>query len=239
MSNTTLIVPCAGKSTRFPDSDPKWMLKNDYNQTMLSMAIEPYVNKVSRIVVAVTKEQFVKHRLLNFFLKNIQYPASLCVLEKQTSSAAETVHQTIQDQEIKGNIIIKDCDCYVDYPKEISNNYIVGVDVKKSNDISRLESKSFIKKDSNDIIVDIIEKKIVSGNICVGTYACEAENFCKSYMDLRQNPVFSKDVEIYVSYVFSKMILESRSVFSYVEASKYIDWGTVEDWNANKSKINE
>jgi hypothetical protein len=234
MSNKTLIMPCAGKSSRFPGSTPKWMLSNSSGECMLDMAMRPYQDKVDKIIVAITKKQLTNNFLLDFFKNKIDRKFSLCVLEEQTKSASDTVYQTIKSCRVEGDIIIKDCDCYVDYVQPDSNNYIVGLDIKNSNSFSRLESKSFIKKDSNDIIVDIIEKKIVSNSICVGTYACGSSSFSRNYLELCENPVFYDEVEIYVSYVFSKMILANEFIFSYVEADQYVDWGTVDEWNQNK-----
>lgn len=233
---TTLIIPCAGKSTRFPSTEPKWMLKNDYGTTMLSMAMEPYKNKVDKIIVTVTKQQFVKHRVLKFLLDNIPDVLSLCVLNKETKSAAETVYETIKDHRVQGNIIIKDSDCYTDYDINTKlNEYIVGLDVR-SNNVSKLAAKSFIHKDDHNIITDIIEKKIVSSNICVGTYACKSKDFCKNYLELKYSPIFYSS-EIYVSYVFSHMILTSTSIFSYIESSNFIDFGSIDEWSSNKNKL--
>ena len=234
MNKKTLIMPCAGKSSRFPGPAPKWTLTNSSGESMLNMAMKPYEDKVDNIIVTITKQQLTSSALKSFFKNDANHKFSLCVLEGQTASASDTIYQTIKNKKVKGDIIIKDCDCYVDYKQTDSSNYIVGLDIKSSNFFSRLESKSFIKKDSNDIIVDIIEKKIVSNSICVGTYACQSDSFCTNYLDLCKNPVFHGDIEIYVSYVFSKMILADHSVFSYIEASRYIDWGTIDDWNQNK-----
>ena len=238
----TLIIPCAGKSTRFPNLPPKWTLLNDHDTSMLDMAMmpyrmQPYAQQVDEIIVTVTKQQFVKNKLFEFLINHVKQPLSLCVLENETFCAAETVYQTIQDYKIKGDIIIKDSDCFADYRVEPNcSNYIVGLNIESNNEVRRLASKSFIHKDSNNIITDIIEKKIVSSNICVGTYACNSTDFCDNYLQLKNSPVFHKD-EIYVSYVFSNMILTNSSVFLYVESSNFIDFGTLEDWEQNKNKL--
>ena len=36
----TLIVPCAGKSTRFPNMKPKWMLTHPDGKLMIEKALE-------------------------------------------------------------------------------------------------------------------------------------------------------------------------------------------------------
>jgi len=238
----TLIIPCAGKSTRFPNLPPKWSLLNSYNTSMLDMAMLPYTmqpcaQQVDEIIVTITKQQLVKNKLFEFLINNVRQPLSLCILENETFCAAETVYQTIQHYKITGDIIIKDSDCFADYALESNcSNYIVGLNVESNNEVRRLGAKSFIHKDNNNIITDIIEKKIVSSNICVGTYACNSLNFCENYLQLKNSPVFYKN-EIYVSHVFSNMILTNTSVFLYVEASNFIDFGTLEDWEQNKNKL--
>ena len=78
---------------------------------------------------------------------------------------------------------------------------------------------------------------MVSNNICVGAYACGSESFQESYDCIHKSGVMLDDREVYVSHIFSHMILSNKfnSVFSYVEAQSFLDWGTLEDWEANKN----
>ena len=110
----------------------------------------------------------------------------------------------------------------------------MGVNVKKDSNIKRLEAKSFIKKNDNNIIEDIIEKKMVSNDICVGVYSCDADNYRESYNFLSESDVYFHTQEVYVSHIFSHMILSRSSIFSYIEADLFTDWGTVDDWEQNK-----
>ena len=54
---STLILPCAGRSSRFPNLPPKWMLQNDYQESMLEMVIDSMTQEFEQIIVTITSEQ--------------------------------------------------------------------------------------------------------------------------------------------------------------------------------------
>lgn len=234
---STLILPCAGNSTRFPDLPPKWMLENSQGESMLEMVIDSMPQDFDQTIVTITSEQQEKWDAFSFINKKLKWSVDVNILDEPTRSAAETVYQTIQNCMVSGPIVIKDCDCAVEYDSGDLTNYIVGVKVGKDSGIQRLEAKSFIKKNNDNIIEDIVEKKMVSNNICVGAYACGSESFQESYGCIHKSGVMLDDREVYVSHIFSHMILSNKfnSVFSYVEAQSFLDWGTLEDWEANKN----
>ena len=53
----TLIIPCAGKSSRFPNMKPKWMLTHPDGKLMIEKSIEQLPLEVfDRIVITIVKE---------------------------------------------------------------------------------------------------------------------------------------------------------------------------------------
>jgi len=42
---TTLIIPCSGKSSRFPSIRPKWLFTHPNGELMIERAIRPFENK--------------------------------------------------------------------------------------------------------------------------------------------------------------------------------------------------
>ncbi len=230
----TLVLPCAGRSSRFPDLPPKWMLQNDGKESMLEMVIDAMPGDFDRTIITITQEQQDRWGAFDFLNFRVKQGVDIDILPEPTKSASETVCKTLQDCHVEGTIIIKDCDCKVEYGEPTSPNFIVGINVKKDSDIKRLEAKSFIKKNDNNIIEDIIEKKMVSNDICVGVYSCDADNYLESYNFLTESDVYFQTQEVYVSHIFSHMVLSGAAVFSYIEATRFVDWGTLEDWENNK-----
>jgi bifunctional N-acetylglucosamine-1-phosphate-uridyltransferase/glucosamine-1-phosphate-acetyltransferase GlmU-like protein len=232
---STLILPCAGRSSRFPNLPPKWMLQNDTKESMIEMVIDSMPQSFDQTIVTITAEQQDKWRAFDFLNSQLKWGGDVNVLENQTNSASETVYQTIKDCSIEGSIVIKDCDCSVEYQPLDFENYIVGLNIKKDTEVKRLESKSFIKKNDDNIIEDIIEKRMVSNNICVGVYSCNAAQYCTAYEEVTTSDVYLHGQEVYVSHIFSYMALTGAAVFSYIEADEFVDWGTIEDWENNKN----
>jgi hypothetical protein len=135
---------------------------------------------------------------------------------------------------IIGGIVIKDSDNYVAVNKIPFSNFIVGINLYKfKNEINRLKSKSFLKVNDQNILVDIIEKQISSNIICVGIYGFISElEFNKAYLNLKNNPN-----ELYLSHIISYLIGINQSIFYYEEAINYDDWGTLEEWTLLQSKM--
>jgi len=54
---TTLIIPCAGKSSRYPGEKPKWLFTHPDGKLMLEKSIEPFFNEsyIKKKIVAITK----------------------------------------------------------------------------------------------------------------------------------------------------------------------------------------
>ena len=232
---STLILPCAGKSSRFPNLPPKWMLENNHKESMIEMVIDAIPQEFEQTIVTITQEQQDKWGAFDFLNSRLKWGVDVLILDSPTRSASETVYKTIEDCSVSGPIVIKDCDCAVEYNASNLTNYIVGLKVKKDSRIKRLEAKSFIKKNDDNIIEDIVEKRMISNDICVGVYSCDANKYCESYTNIIDSDVYLANQEIYVSHVFSHMILSESAIFSHIEADSFVDWGTLEDWENNKN----
>ena len=63
---STLILPCAGRSSRFPNLPPKWMLQNDTKESMIEMVIDSMPQSFDQTIVTITAEQQDKWRAFDF-----------------------------------------------------------------------------------------------------------------------------------------------------------------------------
>jgi hypothetical protein len=227
----TLLVPAAGRSSRYPDLRPKWVLTHPNGRLMIDLVLEAIdYRQFDRTVITVIKEHCERHHVDVILRQIFGSSIDILVLENETSSAAETVFESIVQAGIEGDVIIKDTDCIVRSSLPARSNFIVGLSIRENSPVARIQNKSFIVKDDNDVILDIVEKDVVSNVICVGVYAANATAFTEAYAEIRGSDVHQRAGELYVSHVMSYLMLQKKILFHYLEADDFVDWGTLEDW---------
>ncbi len=234
----TLIVPAAGKSSRFPNMKPKWMLSHPDGRLMVEKSVG-CMNRHSfdRIVITILRshcDDYDAELILNQVFGS---KVEVHILDHPTSSSSETVYQTLVDLNIKGSICVKDSDCSVEFNPTENNNYIVGLDIGSDCKIENLQNKSFLIFNSDNIINDIVEKQLVSNTLCAGVYSCHAEDFKESYEEISESAIFDQHNEFYVSHIISYLIKNKNKIFEKVSASSLRDWGTLKDWRAEQNKF--
>jgi hypothetical protein len=229
----TLIIPCAGRSTRFPDMKPKWMLTHPDGSIMVEKSMDGMpLEMFDRIIVTIVKEHADKYearKILEQVFGKSNQKVEILELDDFTSCQAETIYLTLLKKEVTGNFVVKDSDNRIVMPIFTNPDFVVGLDINKFNkEIFRLKAKSFLIVNEQGIVTDIIEKKIISENICLGVYGfSDTEKFIDAYKSLLNNGLPG---EIYLSHVVSYLIGSGKSAYSYIEAHDFEDWGTLVDW---------
>lgn len=228
-----LIIPAAGKSSRFKNMKPKWMLTHPSGKLMIEKVVDGLnIDDYSMIYFVILDEHCKKYEadlILSQCFSNI--PHKIVILDEPTSSSPETVFNCIKKENISGSIVIKDCDCLVSFKVPNFTNFVVGIDV--SNNIKNIQQKSFILVNQDNIIQEIVEKKIVSDRVCLGVYGIESSDLINSFHKLEKNI----ENELYFSHIISDLIDSKQKIFIEVEADQFIDWGTKEEWfSANNIK---
>ncbi len=228
---STLIVPMAGRSSRFPNSRPKWMLTHPISKTYMVLESISGINLdfFDKIVFVMIKEQIEKNDILPFFKKelaklNIEDKSEICILDNWTKSQSETVYEAITRLNIKGFIYIKDCDGYFKINLTEQKNLVSYFDLHNMKYINAI-SKSYIDIDSNAKLTNIVEKKIISTYFNVGGYGFESADEFVSYF--KKINTFEK--ECYISNVIFEMMLDNKDFYGLLSYD-YKDWGTLEDW---------
>lgn len=235
----TLIMPCAGRSSRFPNMRPKWMLYYPDGKMMIEKAMEGIcIEEFDQIIIVIVKEHAQLHEADKILEEIFHFSQSdkykLYILEDYTSSQAETVYRALTENHVEGSFAVKDSDNYIKLDKRLLEyeDFVAGININEfSKEIYRLNAKSFLILNEQSIITDIIEKKIKSEYICIGMYGfSDAERFKYAY---RQLTKINKDgYEIYISHIISYLIGSKKSIYKYIQAQDYEDWGTLKDWNA-------
>jgi hypothetical protein len=219
----------AGRSSRFPNSKPKWMLTHPNGKFMSIQSVaELDKSHIEKIVFVYLKEHEEKfhfkkgfiEELDNFWMKDY----SLCELPQQTKDCVETVVEAIKRENLKGPIFIKDSDSFFVCKNLPVGNFVCHANIGKVGRVNPC-AKSYIAIDENNIITNVVEKKIISDTFCVGGYMFDdADTFLSLSEDL------SFDRERYVSDVIYHAILNKQLVFKGIEVSGFEDWGTSDDW---------
>ena len=237
-----LIIPMAGKSSRFPGTRPKWMLTHP--KSGIFMCIESILGLnldfFDRIFFVILKDHEDTYQASRGIKKSLSYSGlskeiisrcEIVILESPTKSQSETVFECIKKKSIKDFIFIKDSDGFFKFDVLSGENQVVYYDLNKMGEVEA-KSKSYIQTDSNGIITNMVEKKVISSKFCVGGYGFKsAESFCRFYESLKDLPG-----ECFVSNVIFEMVLE-KFPFLSAEARDFIDWGTLKSWNGYKSEF--
>lgn len=231
-----------GKSSRFPDMRPKWMLTHPSTGNMMctesirGLNID-FFDQIYFVFLKEHEDLYYSSRAIEKSIKNTPDlyeridSIKTIILENPTGSQPETVYKAIIKENIDGFIYIKDSDGYFKSDIESEDNQVTYFDLSNINEINA-RSKSYIELDSNNRITNMVEKKVISSTFCVGGYGFKSsEDFCRYYEKIK-----NLQGECYVSNVIFEMILDGK-VFIGNESSDFLDWGTLKSWNDYKSKF--
>ena len=235
-----IIIPAAGKSSRFSNVKPKPFLTNPNGNLMLLDCIMglDLVN-VEKIIVTLLKEHIQKYcqndiSYIKRAMNKINIPVEICILDEPTSSQCETIKQTIIKCNIKTSILIKDVDNkFVIQDFNTETNGVCFLNLNENKDIKNLCGKSYIEMKNNKII-NIVEKKIISDEFCVGGYFFKNSlDYLNTYSKIKNN--FRR--EIFTSDIIYDLILNQNKTFFGFKVINYLDWGTYEDWISYKESF--
>jgi hypothetical protein len=239
----TLIIPCAGKSSRYPDLRPKWLLTHPDGQLMIEKAVKPLfkIKFIKKYIITITKEINQKYKAKIILEQIFKKKIKILILNKPTKSASETIYETIKRLNIvNGQLLIKDSDCFIkinnnQIKKLKKRNFIFGLGLDKFSHIRNIHQKSFIKINNKKKIIDIVEKKIISSLICVGLYSFSSvKSFVSSYKTCCKIYKINKN-ELFVS-IIARYLINQNYIFDYFQCKEYEDYGTFEDWLVIRNK---
>lgn len=234
MLTWTLMLPCAGKSTRYKQTRPKWMMTAPDGLLAIQKAAASVSGAhVIRRVIAIRAEHDEKHQASLVIRRAFGEQIDIVRIDRDTNGPAETVAEIIQQANIRGPILIKDADSFFDPITPCNGSFIVSCDLRQNLDFARVGAKSFVVLNEQGNAVDIREKSVCSNNVSVGLYAfSEAEDFLRWY-DSAKN--MTQGGEIFISQVISEAFRHNE-VFKSIAADNVIDVGTLEDWQGFTSR---
>jgi len=225
----TLLIPCAGRSTRYPGTRPKWLLTTPNGQLMIERAAQSLApESIERVVIATLSEYEELYGVRDIIKRTILKDAEIVLLDKETSGPAETARLMIEKANVTGPICLKDSDSFFELDHLPAGSFISVLDLRKNHQITSVGAKSFVVLNEQGIISDIIEKSVVSNLISVGLYGfSDASVFTSTYDDLRHR--FTGG-EFFISHVISAAISHGE-IFVPSNALSFQDVGTLHDWH--------
>ena len=175
------------------------------------------------------KYSFMKGFVAELDDAGLRAKSNIVLLPEQTDSQSETVYTFLSGYELDGFIFIKDSDGFYRCDVE-ERNQVAYFDLNDMDDINA-RTKSYVDLDVNDVVTNIVEKKVISSTFSSGGYGfADAKEFCKTFEKLQD-----MDGECYISHIIFEMML-SGSTFYGTKTTDFKDWGTLDAWNKYKSQ---
>ena len=236
-----LLLPIAGKSSRFPNSRPKWMLTHPRTgRMMITEAIQGLdLDQWDTVYFGILKEHADKYQILNGLSKDLEScdvskKSKFVILDEPTSSQSQTVYQMIKQGNIQGYVFVKDCDNYFEIPSITFKDNVVCYTKLDYFDSINPSNKSYVQLETNGFVNNIIEKQIVSNTFSTGGYGfTDSELFVSYYEKLMSNNFVG---ECYISNIIFQMLLDEHK-FLGAQVSDYLDWGTLDSWSAYQKQF--
>jgi hypothetical protein len=224
----TLLMPCAGLSTRYPGMRPKWLLTTPSGELAIERAVRSVPQSAWRdIVFAFRADHEAAYGCTALVRRLFGEAAKVAVLPRDTQGPADTVSEMIQAAGVSGPIIIKDCDSFFDPLPLPAGDFLGVVDLRAAPTIQSVGAKSFARINENDLVVEVVEKTVISNFISAGIYGFgSAAWFVEAFQRRRAQ---HGGGEIFASHIMNAGIVQGHAVRSAV-VSNLIDVGTIADW---------
>lgn len=222
----SLIVPVAADKPEYANGLP-YVFGLDKDGVIICiksiMGLEPH--KFDHIYFTVLKkhdERFFIVDSLNLQFKRFGIRnAKVVVLDQPTHDQAETIYQTILQENIRGSIFIKDADSY--FTTDVNVDNAVAIFPIESLEVLTPKDKSYVAVDDMYYLTNIIEKSVVGHYISAGGYAIrDVDTFLSCYQRLRPYG------RLYLSHIIYALLLDKRT-FRPMLVEDYKDWGTKKD----------
>lgn len=225
----TLIVPCCGNLTY--DGKPAYLQNSPSGEMLLSSALNGMnLATFGNVVVVIPECHEEKWQASSKILSAIKHEnVQIVTLDHDTAGPANTVLEAIERLNITGGIVIKDADNSIEYTDCGEGNFVVGIDVYDyDGEIRNLKNKSFIVCNEQNQLLDVVEKRICSSQVCLGAYGfADAKDFVEAIHALHDSVYDLKS--LYVSEAITYLMGYKGMNFQYIVAQDYKNWGNEYD----------
>jgi phosphoglycolate phosphatase-like HAD superfamily hydrolase len=227
----TVLLPIAGRSTRFPGLRPKWMLAAPNGRLMLEMSLNTVPDwRSHRVVIGGLREHLEGLKGEVAIRRAFGDRVEIVQFDQPTAGPAETVSEMVRRAEVSGAFFVKDCDSWFTHSGNVFSDVVCFADLQSLATVRNVAGKSFVTLNEHGIVESILEKQVSSNYISVGGYGFhDATLFQNAYRRLSAAP--EGRGEIYISHVIVEA-MHQGAVFRGIAARDYEDVGTLEAWSA-------
>jgi len=228
-TRSSLLLPCAGKSSRYPGMPPKWMLPTPDGKIVIEKAVMSVdTDCFDRILVAIRQDHDQKYQAAALVTRVFGRRAEVLTIVGDTRGPADTVARMIAHFGIRGPISIKDSDTFFRTLKTSADSFVAACDLRGQADMARVASKSFLQINEQGNIVRIVEKQVCSNFVSAGLYGISSGAL---YLGIFNNLVAQAEeqTELFVSHVLSAAITQGELVRPCF-VQDFVDIGTIADW---------
>lgn len=227
-----LILPIAGKSTRYSGMRPKWLLTLPNGDLMIEYCIRGLdLKKFDKLIIVAVEEQLIENNITVDTIYSIMSTSydidiEIKVLKTYTCNQVETVVEALQGKD-DIPFFVKDCDNFFQFEWGGANE----VAYFPLSDCFSITpgNKSYIEFNRFSELEQISEKNIISEFFCCGGYGFLSSH---SFIHQSHNYNYQTNRGLYISHIIKAMIQEG-DIFTANKASKYIDLGTSNEYIAN------
>ncbi len=231
-----LLLPVAGKSSRYPGTRPKWLLTMPNGQLMIEKSLSGInLECIDEIILIMLEEhkKYIRPEVLKNSIKKISpdLPSNIFILSEPTFSQPSTISKFLKSSKLEFEFFIKDSDNYFEYKPQLGNN-VAYINLGKM-DLVAAGSKSYISVNNFNEIEQIAEKKVISDRFCCGGYSFNSSSeFLKTYEELGGD----ENKDLYISHIIQKKLLDGKTFHAY-EAQKYESYGTLTEFRNYSNNV--
>jgi hypothetical protein len=178
-----------------------------------------------RMVIAVRADHEKAYGCRELLRRVFGNSAEVMVIEGDTRGPADTVARMLRT--VRGAFAVKDADSFFDASPLPEDSFVSVCDLRETPDMAKVGAKSFAVVNDDGMVVEMVEKSIVSNFVCVGLYGvADAALYLDHFNAIARERA---EGEIFVSHVMNRAIAEGLTVVPH-QAKGLIDVGTLEDW---------
>ena len=227
-SSRTLLLPCAGKSSRYPGVRPKWMMTLPDGALALSRAAASVpADAYDRVVAAVRADHDTRFDCRTLLKKAFGPAIEVVVIEGDTRGPADTVAHMVRRAGVSGAIAVKDADSFFDPAPLPQTSFVSISDVRRTPEMANVGAKSFAVVNEDGLVVEMVEKSLASNFVCIGLYGfADAAVFLDVFGGVAKAQAGG---EVFVSHVMNRAIQDGMIVTPHMVYG-LIDVGTLDDW---------
>ena len=211
--NKILIIPAAAYTEINEQFIPEIFKINDTGRmNIISNMIDLPLSDFDKIYIVVNQridEIYNIKNMLQVQLKNEEFGDKTCIVViENTRNVVDTVlHTVAQIPYNKFGVFIKDADASFNITELNNENTVYTYKLEDVKEINP-SSKSYVSTTSDDVVLNIIEKRVISSEFCVGGYYF---NDIKKFIDLCER--VSEYDKLYLSNVIYYDILRNGEIY--------------------------